>query len=860
MKNVLLFFLLTFIAVSSTAQTASKRAFLQQKRNFVTLEEQIFQKNKTQQDAPDKKAVLDGIVKSQHVKIADKSADFNWLSKNLKLNFQQEAPSAIIAVWIGDPGSQKSESMGGSTQVLIADGATVDGSDQESMAAMWNLFANGGQPLADFYNSLYAKIPANAGPTLEYSQGLLNETGATILDLSVQNTFDVIFAGIDSTFYYHPAYGFSNPVPEKLEDNLVCKDKWLYFFDYSDWTYPPTLTSIPPFEIQAIALETTPSSAELSHEPVTFTIMNTGNRPLTSIDFYLKIDDGTEIHESFTTPADSTLDMGELLTYTFTAKADLSTTGKHTIEARAEIANEDNNGDNSIVIYREHTTVGALPFFDPFDEELSNWVIIDRNGTDEYGSGSWVPWSVYDADWNENYQAIYQYAEDRPGDDWLRTTRPYHLEPGAYHISFLQQGIWEIYAESLNVYYGTSPDVASMTLLEELTVTNELMLKNIVNFNVPLAGDYYFAFQAASDPDMFGIIIDDVEIAAGTLTPQPDLYLYQTVFDGYPSCELSGSALVTVANIGNISADITSFGLKYKVNDGAWQTKTVNETLVAGGIMTVAIGGLDLSAAGTHTLTVTGILENQITETNDENVASIENTAPVTALPYVSDFSNDNDVKEWVVLNQNGWNAENGYYTPGLPGGPLISRCIELQPGDYVLSQTFKAGNYLEMFEMYLYGQYLIQMGEPGINPSEWTKTIASAEGLYLPNETTENYAFSVEEAGNYVFAFTASFFWLKEVSISAGTLGVPNTMTDEKNVVLTPNPASDFVKIESKDAEIETITICDLSGREIYNSNQCFGKNDCRINVSAFSKGLYLVKIKKVNSENIYVKKMIVR
>ncbi|MDR0371599.1 MAG: T9SS type A sorting domain-containing protein [Prevotellaceae bacterium] len=858
MKNVLLLFLFLLITLSSTAQTDAKRALWQQKHRMAPLNEQAFLKNEKQRAITAPKTVLNGMVNSRLMKMTDKSVDFSKLRRNVISDFSEDTPSAVIAVWVGEPNIQKEPNMGGSTQVLIADGTAVDGSDEESMDEMWNLFANGGQPLADFYEALSAKMPANADPTLDYSQGLVNEEHAVLLDLSERNTFDVIFAGVDSIYYYLPNYGFSNPAPEALQDNLTCEDKWLYFFDYSYWT-APQLVSIPPFEIEAIALETTPSSAELGHEPVTLTIMNTGNQPLTSIDFYLKIDGGVEIHESFTTPADSTLDMGEFLTYTFAAKADLSATGKYTIEARAEVANEYSPSNNSLTVDRERTTVGALPFFDSFDEELSNWAIIDRNGTNEYGSGAWVPRLVYDEEWNETYQAMYQYAEDRPGDDWLRTTRPYHLEQGAYHISFLQYALDETLPEVLNVYYGTSPDVASMTLLKGFTVTNVVTLKNIVNFEAPTAGDYYFAFQAASTADMFGLGIDDVEIAAGTLTPQPDLWLYQTVFDGYPSCELPGSAVVTVVNLGDISADITSFDLKYKLNDGAWQTKTVNEPLPAGAIMPVVIDGLDLSAVGMYTLTVTDVLENQITDTNDEAVATIEKTASVAALPYVSNFSNDSDVSEWVVTTQNGWSAEDGYYSPDF-GGALISRCIELQPGDYVLSQTFKAGTYFELFDMYLYGNYSIRMGAPGTDPSEWTDTIASAERLYFPNDTTANFEFSVEEAGNYVFAFTAASFRLKEVSITAGTLGVPNMATDENEVTLSPNPVADFVHIVSKDAEIETVTINDLSGREIYRSDRCFGQNDCRIDVSTFSKGLYLVKIKTVNSENSYTKKMIVR
>ncbi|MDR0680244.1 MAG: T9SS type A sorting domain-containing protein [Dysgonamonadaceae bacterium] len=823
------------------------------------MKEQILQKSKKQQIVPVQKASLNGIPKNCTVKIADKNTDFSRLHGKVKPNFSQTVPTAMIIVSIADPGSEKTETMGSRTQVLIADNSAVDGSNNSSMDAIWNLFANGGQQLIDFYDNLYAKIPSNAAPTLDYSQGLVNQTETISIDLNNQNTFDLIFAGIDSIYYYNPAYGFFNPAPEALKDNLICEDKWIYFFDYSSWTYL-TLIEIPPFEIQAVTLETTPSSAELTaNEPITFTIRNVGNQSLTTIDFYVKIDNENEILESFTMPADSTLDMGEFLTYTFTATADFSLVGKHTIEARAAIANEFDNSNNSLIISREHTVVGTLPFYDTFDSDLSNWVVIDRNGTDEFGSGTWIPWVIYDADYIENYLALYMYAFDRRGDDWLRTSRPYHLDAGNYYLSFLQQGISEQSPEVLNVYYGVSPDIASMTLLANFTVTNEILLKNIVNFNNPTAGDYYFAFQAASDPDMWGLIVDDVKIDAGTLTPQPDLYLFQTIFKSYPSCELSDSASVIVFNIGNIAADIASFDLNYNVDNGPWQTKTVNEPLAAGSGTVVFLDNLDLSAVGQHTLTVAGVLVNQITNSNDTSVVSVEKTVPITTLPYTSNFSNENNVNDWIVLTAGDWSVENGYYTPKWFDAPLISKCVELQPGDYTLSQTFNAGMYLEMFNMYFYGYYLIQMGEPGIEPSKWTDTIGFEENLYVSNDTTVTHEFSIKQAGNYTFAFTADYFRLKEVSISTGKLGIPPVISDENYINLFPNPADDFVKIESENIEIEKVTISDLFGRIVYDSKQTFDRNNCLINVSNFSKGLYLVKIKKVNSGKIYVKKMII-
>jgi hypothetical protein len=859
MKNLLLLFLFIVITASSAAQTSSERTFPQQKLSSTALQSPLRQKPDKQVQTPAPKALTKHITLQHTVLTANKNTDFSRLRSLTQRQRASAIPSATIAFWASDFTDQKIGSMGGSTQLLVADASAVDSFDETSMTAMWNLFLNGGQPLADFYHRLHATLPANAEPTLDYSQGLVDQADILTLHLNERNTFDIILAGIDSLYYYGLDPHFSTPVPEALEDNLICENQWIYFFDYSWWQYP-TLIRIPPYEIQAIALETTPSSAELTAaEPIRFTIENTGNQPLSSLRFYLRIDDGPEILETFTAPADSTLDLGEYLTYTFHARADLSSVGTHTLHARAEIDNEYDDSNNALSIQRHHTSPQALPFFDPMDEDLSQWTIIDLNGTDSYGGGTWTPFFIYDADYNPDYQALYGYAEDRPGDDWLRTASPYTLDAGPHHIAFLQQCMMEEFPEVLSVYYGTSPDVTTMTLLDHFALTNTALLNHIVNFDNPTAGNYYFAFRASSDADMFGIIIDNITIAPGSQEPQPDLYLYHAFFKSYPSCQLSDSAAVVVYNLGQIPATIHSFDLQYNIDNGPWQTKTITEPLASGSHTIVYLDQLDLDAPGLHTLTVVGQLDNQLTTDNDRITATIEKTLPITTLPYTADFSNPDHARDWTVLNAGDWELEDGYYIP-IWANPLLSRCIDLLPGDHTFAHTYKAGAYIAPLDLYLRGNYTLRIGESGTDPYEWTTLIAEAYDLYQSTDTTVVHPFTIDRAGSYTLAINAGMFSLKQVTLAPQSVGLPHPAETKNAIRLTPNPATDRIHIQSDNAAIDRITLLDLSGQIVLDLHPTGDSNNLHIPFPPLANGMYLVKITTANAENNQIQKLLIR
>jgi hypothetical protein len=69
------------------------------------------------------------------------------------------------------------------------------------------------------------------------------------------------------------------------------------------------------------------------------------------------------------------------------------------------------------------------------------------------------------------------------------------------------------------------------------------------------------------------------------------------------------------------------------------------------------------------------------------------------------------------------------------------------------------------------------------------------------------------------------------------------NTLPD-KAIAIYPNPTSNFVNIDIKDAKIKTYTIqiSDLSGRKLFDNQ--FSTPHAQIDVSNYSSGIYLIRL----------------
>ncbi|GAA3638150.1 T9SS type A sorting domain-containing protein [Flavivirga jejuensis] len=118
-------------------------------------------------------------------------------------------------------------------------------------------------------------------------------------------------------------------------------------------------------------------------------------------------------------------------------------------------------------------------------------------------------------------------------------------------------------------------------------------------------------------------------------------------------------------------------------------------------------------------------------------------------------------------------------------------------------------------------------------------------------NATTDNFTKSSLEftpSGSFIVIYIKSpntvdsddeVFYDNIELYETSTLSLNDISTS--NFKIYPNPAKDYITIQSKDLKINSIEIFDLLGKSIYSKIE---PSDNKINVSNFSKGIYLLKL----------------
>lgn len=130
------------------------------------------------------------------------------------------------------------------------------------------------------------------------------------------------------------------------------------------------------------------------------------------------------------------------------------------------------------------------------------------------GSNSWFTEVDPGYFWGNTTVLRYQRHDTNAADAWFYT-QGVVLEAGEwYAITYDYMVGNSQFAESLKVAMGTEPDAASMTtVLEdhpEITVSG--VTQNVVEFQVPEDGVYYFGFHAYSDAAQFALFLDNIVV------------------------------------------------------------------------------------------------------------------------------------------------------------------------------------------------------------------------------------------------------------------------------------------------------------------------------------------------------------
>lgn len=261
---------------------------------------------------------------------------------------------------------------------------------------------------------------------------------------------------------------------------------------------------------------------------------------------------------------------------------------------------------------------------------------------------------------------------------------------------------------------------------------------------------------------------------------------------------------ITLENTG--TTDISTFDVKYSINNGPYVTETVSEQINTGETLDYTfIEKADLSAYGDYTIDIEVIVENDQNSSNNSLTTNIKSKDAYIDIELMTDFfPADNS---WIIVDENNTViARNGELTRETLHYDTV--CL-MSTGCYTftLIDTFGDGisgdghppGYLNVY----YNGFLI--------------------GGFNENESNFGYEFSIDSIGD-----------------GCDIVGV-NSVSQEMAKAY-PNPVSDLLFLENLGEE-HSIRIFDMLGRE-FSPKVNSGVNDATIDFSLLPTGVYLVKI----------------
>ena len=382
--------------------------------------------------------------------------------------------------------------------------------------------------------------------------------------------------------------------------------------------------------------------------PVTATIKNWGVNAITTVDLELIVDGRTPIIETYT----GNIALGATANYTFTATADVSANGPHTITVRAILAGDENHANDTLrkTITNTVCNFATFPWTEGFEDYTGStystagvipicWYTQAQSGSAAYtphitGSGTYhYPHSGTKA-------LIFTAGSSQGGTNTYAVLPKFNKPINQLSLSFWYRMESATAANgTMTVGYitGNQNNVSSYQVLFTLSNTTTVTQTPVYRLSAASETATYIVIRWAHTGSSYysagidDIIVDEVfdNDAAITAITAP-----------VNGLNLSATQPVT-ATIKNLGLNaITTVDLELTVDGGTPIIETYTGNLAFGATANYTFTATaDVSAGGNHIITVRAILAGDERHANDTLRKTITNTiCNVTTFPWTEDF------------------------------------------------------------------------------------------------------------------------------------------------------------------------------------------------------------------------------
>jgi hypothetical protein len=411
-------------------------------------------------------------------------------------------------------------------------------------------------------------------------------------------------------------------------------------------------------------------------ETVTVKVKNFGSQTLSNVPISFEVNGvpvATEtIQENIASQAE--------VSYTFTAKADLSAVRTYTIKVCTILTGDGDATNDTTTLYVENfgdcQTHSTFPFTEGFEDDraYSCWSIYNQDDNND------VNWSINRLQPRTGKQAIHHaYGYNEEG--WLVTPKMRIPDTGVYELSFWSYNRDPSFYNYSSTRYGKNsvlisegsgnPDEGNFHEVWSPASVTESWVETVIPLFDYAGKEIYIAFRCENH-DAHIWYIDDVNIVS---LPVRDASLIAITAPAKGKNLTNETVTIKAKNIGY---ETLADGLPVclEVNGQIVATETIPGTIASKQEVTYSFSAkADLSEVKRHTVKVYTILEGDVNPENDTLSVDVINygTGVITAFPYRQGFENDDDLFLWtreITDRYTTWSYRSGAEFGNLTGKP----------------------------------------------------------------------------------------------------------------------------------------------------------------------------------------------
>ncbi|MCB9021558.1 MAG: PKD domain-containing protein [Chitinophagales bacterium] len=503
-----------------------------------------------------------------------------------------------------------------------------------SMASRGNFGTTSGLSVSDSYTGL-------SGFFLD---------GTATEDAAIQMSFWVpaLPNGGSATFAF--AYVFSeDAVEDALEDTYITSDEST--------------------DVGIISYDAPETGCGLGLEAVTVNMYNYGFEPQSDIPVFYQVDGGAVVSETIAGPVDP----GTFAEYTFTALADLSAVGDHTISAWTELPGDTVlYNDTADVVITNVPVISGFPYTEDFEGGSGGWTSGGTNSSWELGypSASIIDGPPPGTPSSENSwaTALYDYYNISE-DSWVKSPC---FDFSSLAFPYVKFDIWwetQDFWDGARLEYSLDAGASWTAIGGVGTGDNWYPSGGCFSFGFdPFTGIYYPAWDGSSGS--WKTAVHDLSFLAGE--PQVQLrmhfksYVFTPFYDGIafdnffvgdpydndigvvalidpssgPALGAAEAVTVQIENFGVL--DQSGFNVSYQMDGGPVVTELFTGTVTGGGGTATHTFATteDLSADGDYTFIAWTELGTDEDLSNDTLIQVVSNLLPITGTDGYYIYSN----------------------------------------------------------------------------------------------------------------------------------------------------------------------------------------------------------------------------